>query len=81
MIFTTWTKRVAQLHSNQGGVVAPTGKKRIGSVTSAECEELVTVLCTVGASGVVLPPMFVFSRDNFQNNFIVGGPLGCIGGS
>ena len=25
--------------------------------------------------------MFVFSRVNFRNNFIVGGPLGCIGGA
>ena len=64
-----------------GGVVAPTGKKRIGSVTSAEREELVTVLYAVGASGVVVPPMFVFPRVNFRNNFIVGGPLGCIGGA
>ena len=64
-----------------GGVVALTGKKRIGLVTSAERGELVTVLYTVGASGVVVPPMFVFPRFNFRNNFIVGGPLGCISGS
>ena len=37
-----------------GGVVAPTEKKRIGSVTSAERGELVTVLYAVGASGVVV---------------------------
>ena len=54
-----------------GGVVAPTGKKRIGSVTSAKYGELVTVLYAVGASGVVVPQMFVFSRVNFRNNFIV----------
>ena len=56
---------------------APTRKKRIGSVTSAERGELVTVLYTVGASEVVVPPMFVFPRVNFLNNFIVDGPLGC----
>ena len=39
-----------------GGVVAPTGKKRIGSVTSAERGELVTVLYAIRASGVVVPP-------------------------
>ena len=43
--------------------------------------ELVTVLYAVRASGVVVPPMFVFLRVNFQNNFIVGGPLECIGGA
>ena len=64
-----------------GGMVAPTGKKRIGSVTSAERGELVIVLYAVGASGVVVPPMFVFPRVNFRNNFIVGGSLECIGGA
>ena len=64
-----------------GGVVAPTGKKRIRSVTSAERGELVIVLYAVGASGVVVPPMFVFPRVNFWNNFIVGGSLECIGGA
>ena len=49
-----------------GGVVAATGKKHIGSVTSAECGELVTVLYAVGASGVAVPPMFVFPRFNFR---------------
>ena len=49
-----------------GGVVAATGKKCIGSVTSAERGELVTVLYAVRASGVVVPPMFVFSRFNFR---------------
>ena len=62
-----------------GVVVAPTGKKRIGSVTNAERGELVTVLYAVEASGAVVPPMFVFPRVDFRNNFIVGEPLGCIG--
>ena len=64
-----------------GGVVASTGRKRFGSVTSAECGELATVLYAMEASGVAVPPMFVFPRVNFWNNFIVGGPLGCIGGA
>ena len=54
-----------------GSVVAPTGKKRIGSVTSAKRGELVTVLYTVGASGVVVPPMFVFPKVNFWNTVIL----------
>ena len=64
-----------------GGMVAATGKKCIGSVTSAERGELVTVFYAVGVSGVVVPPMFVFLRVNLRNNFIVAGPLGCIGGA
>ena len=48
-----------------GGVVATTEKKRIGLVTSAERGELIIVLYAVGASGVAVPPMFVFPRVKF----------------
>ena len=53
-----------------GAWLHPQEKSALG-VTSAERGELVTVLYAVGASGVVVPSMFVFSRVNFQNNFIV----------
>ena len=72
---------IYNLDETGGGVVAPTEKKRIGSVTSVERGELVIVLYAVGAFGVVVPPMFVFPRVDFRNDFIVGGPLGCIGGA
>ena len=49
----------------------PQEKKLVGSVTSAKVGELVTVLYAVGASGVVVPLMFVFPRVNFRNNFII----------
>ena len=50
-------------------------------MTTVECGELITVLYAVGASGIVVPPMFLFPRVDFRNNFIFGGPLGCIGGA
>ena len=59
-----------ETRNNQGAWLHPQEKSALG-VTSAERGELVTVLYAVGASGVVVPSMFVFSRVNFRNNFIV----------
>ena len=42
-----------------------------GCTTAQQSGGVVTVLYAVGASGVVVPSMFVFSRVNFRNNFIV----------
>ncbi|CAM1295476.1 Uncharacterised protein r2_g465 [Pycnogonum litorale] len=64
---------------NPRNIVTQTGKKQVGSVTSAERGELVTVVYTINASGQVLPPMFIFPRKNFRDHFINGGPPGCIG--
>ena len=49
-------------------------------MTSAEHGELVFVLYAVGASGVVVPPMFLFPRFIF-GIIIIGGPLRYIGGA
>lgn len=62
-----------------GAVVAETGAKQVGSITSAERGELVTVIYTVRADGMVLPPMLIFPRVNYKSWFIKGGPPGCIG--
>ena len=60
-------------------VVAETGKKQVGSVTSAERGELVTVVCAVNAAGNATPPMFVFPRVKFKDCFMVGAPPGAKG--
>lgn len=64
-----------------GNVVAPKGVKQVGSVTSAERGELVTVVNTISAGGAVLPPLFLFPRVNYREHFIRGGPVGSIGGA
>lgn len=51
----------------------------MGSVTSRERGELVTVVYTVSASGVVIPPMFIYPRVNYRDCFIKGAPVGSIG--
>ena len=43
-------------------VVAKTGKRQVGLLTSAEHRKNVTVICTMRACGVFIPPCFVFPR-------------------
>ena len=47
---------------NPKDIVTGIEKKQVGSMTSAERGELVTIVYMIGASGAVLPPMFIFSR-------------------
>ena len=62
-----------------GKVVTQRGLKQVGSITPAERGELVTLLYTISASGVVLPPMFIFPRVNYRDHFIKGAPNGSLG--
>lgn len=63
----------------QSKVVAPKGMKQIGSATSAERGQLVTLITCVNAVGNALPPMLIFPRVNFKERMLFGGPPGCIG--
>ena len=60
-------------------VVATKGVKQIGSITSAERGELVTMCVAVSASGNTVPPMFIFPRVKYHDHFIRDGPVGCVG--
>lgn len=60
-------------------IVATKGKKQIGSITSAERGVLVTMCLAINGTGNAIPPMFIFPRVKFQNHFLRGGPIGCIG--
>ena len=60
-------------------VVTSQGRKQVGSLTSGERGELVTVVYTVSADGHALPPMFIFPRVNYKDHFIRGAPAGSIG--
>ena len=64
---------------NPGKVVTERGKKQVGSSTSAERGELVTVEYCVNAVGNVIPPLLVFPRVHFRNHFLNGAPTGAIG--
>ena len=60
-------------------VIASKGQKQVGSLTSAERGELVTLVYAASASGNVIPPMFIFPRVNYREYFIRGAPVGSIG--
>ena len=64
---------------NPGKVVTQRGKKQVGSLTSAERGELVTLEYCVNAVGNMIPPLFVFPRVNFREHFLNGAPTGAIG--
>ena len=55
------------------------GVKQVGQVTSRERGELVTMCAVVSATGVALPPVFVFPRRNYQDVFMNGAPEGSLG--
>lgn len=56
-----------------------TGAKQVGSITSAERGEMITVAVAVNAQGNFIPPMFIIPRKRFKEYFIRDGPSGCIG--
>lgn len=66
---------------NPGKIIAQKGKKQVGAITSSERGTLVTMCLAVSALGNTIPPMFVFPRVNYKDNFIRGGPPGCVGTS
>ena len=60
-------------------MVSERGVKQVGSVTSAERGELVTLVYKINAAGAVISPMLVFPRVNFREHFLRGAPNGSIG--
>lgn len=60
-------------------IVAPKGVKQLGSMTSAERGQLVTVICAVSATGNHVPPMMIFPRVKFKEHMIIGAPPGTLG--
>ena len=60
-------------------VIAPTGQKQVGSITSAERGELVSLIYAITASGAIVPPMIVFPRVNFRDHMMNGAPPSSVG--
>nr|XP_047124214.1 uncharacterized protein LOC124806949 [Hydra vulgaris] len=60
-------------------VIAARGKKQVGSLSSAERGQLVTVEICMSASGNFIPPMFVFPRCRMKPELLDAAPPGSIG--
>ena len=59
-------------------VVALKGVKQVGSITSSERGQMITICSAGNATGNFVPPMLVFPRKKFKNHFIRDGPNGCV---
>ena len=55
------------------------GRKQVGSVTSGEGGQLVTLVCAVNATGNSIPSMFIFPRVRCNEHFIRGSLVGSTG--
>lgn len=62
-------------------VMAEKRKKQVGTITSAERGELVTVVSAVNATGNAVPPRFIFPIAKYKDHFITGAPPGSVGTS
>lgn len=61
-------------------VIAVKGEKQVGSATSGERGQHVTMIACINAIGNSVPPMFIFPRVNFKENTMMhGAPPGSIG--
>jgi DDE superfamily endonuclease len=60
-------------------VIAAKGKKQVGSLSSAERGQLVTVEICMSASGNFVPPFFVFPRCRMKPDLLDNGPPGSQG--
>ena len=57
-------------------VVALKGVKQVGSITSSERGQMITICSAGNAEGNFVPVMLVFPRKKFKNHFIRDGPNG-----
>lgn len=60
-------------------VIARRGMKQVGSMTSQERGQLVTICCTINALGNTVPPFMVYPRVYFKQHMIIGAPPGTAG--
>ena len=59
-----------------GKVIARCGKKQVGALTSGERCFTTTVVCCFVASGIYVPPMIIFKRQQLPNELKLGAPPG-----
>lgn len=61
-----------------GKIYAPTGLKQVGKATSAERGQNVTVVCALSATGIYVPPMFIYPRQRIKSSLKIGGLPGAL---
>lgn len=63
---------------NPCNILAQKGQKQVGVVTSWERGKNHTICCAISASGVFIPPMFIYPRQRMTPLLERGGPPGSI---
>ncbi|CAH2097657.1 unnamed protein product [Euphydryas editha] len=59
-------------------IYAPIGLKQVGKAVSTERGQNVTVVCAFSATGIYVPPMFIFPRQRVKASLRIGGPPGAL---
>lgn len=59
-------------------VLAVKGQKRVASVTSGERGTTTTIICAMSASGIYVPPMFIFRGQRISHTYGRHAPEGSI---
>ena len=60
-------------------ILARKGKKRVGTIISAERGTNTTVICCMSATGIFTPPMFIFKRIRMAPHLMNDAPVGSTG--
>ncbi|XP_018302582.1 uncharacterized protein [Mycetomoellerius zeteki] len=60
-------------------IIAPKGKKRVGTSTSAERGTNVTLALSVSATGQSIPPFYLFPRKNMKDVYMTHATQGAVG--
>lgn len=59
-----------------GKILAKKGLKQVGFATSWERGRNITVVCAFSATGIYVPPMFIYARKRMNPQLQKGGPSG-----
>ena len=63
-----------------GKILAKSGAKQVGKITSGEKGVTTTAVCAVNAMGQYIPPMLIYKRKRMNDILLKGAPPGTIGG-
>ena len=77
-IFNVDETGITTVPGHPSKIVGRKGKKRIGSMKSAERGTLVTAEICMSAAGTFVPPMLTFPRIRFKEELMDGAPPGSI---
>ena len=64
--------------SNSRNILCRTGTKQVGQIRSGKRGLNITMCCCVSATGMALPPAFIFPRVRFASHMLRGAPAGSL---